>query len=48
MYLFKKDITALQQLYTTIERYRDATAPETMVQRMRGCSMVYECKAASS
>ena len=34
MYSFEKYITALQQAFTTIERYRNATAPETMVQRM--------------
>ena len=34
MYLFGWYITALQQAYTTIERYRNATAPGTMVQRM--------------
>ena len=34
MYSFEKYITALQQAYTTIERYRNATASETMVQWM--------------
>ena len=34
MYTFEKYITPLQQAYTTITRYQNATAPETMVQRM--------------
>ena len=36
MYTFEKYIMSLQQAYTTITRYQNATASETMVQRMLG------------
>ena len=34
MYSFERYSMALQQAYTTIERYINAMAPETMVQQM--------------
>ena len=36
MYTFEAYITSLQQVYTTIKRYRNVTAPETIVQCVFG------------
>ena len=34
MYTFEAHFTSMQPVYITIKRYRNTTAPETMVQRM--------------